>query len=212
MKGLYLGSILILGAAGAVAVPSGGDVLRLRITAASKHQDLISRAVADSSRAYGVPEKLIRAVIAQESGFKNGAVRFERHVFNRCISRSNNRGDCKNLSSSIGLMQIMGYHAKDHGMAVSELTDPRSNIELGTKILAECIRRRGGDYWKGLICYNGGKDYPPRIFNRIRKGELYAENFNPSRSAGQKNRKGGAVKGRKVSKLVPFKARSKRVG
>ena len=95
-----------------------------------------------------VPEAVVRAVIATESGFNPNAVRGEPHI-----------GD-----ASYGLMQVLlstarklGYPdtAPAEGLLVSSV-----NIHYGTKLLAQNIALTGN--WPDAIsAYNGG--YRPDI-------------------------------------------------
>lgn len=65
---------------------------------------------------------------------------------------SNFNTDAKNMGS-LGLMQVV---ASIHKINPREkLYDPEFNIEVGTKILKNCIKRAGGNIVDGLGLYNG---------------------------------------------------------
>lgn len=99
-------------------------------------------AIAAAHRAFPqVPVSVIKAVIAQESGFREGARRGEAHI-----------GD-----ASIGLMQLLMRTAKGlgYGGSVENLYVPGINVYYGTKLLSENYQRSGN--WEDAIsAYNGG--------------------------------------------------------
>lgn len=102
--------------------------------------------IKSASVRFGVPQLLIKAVIAAESGFKPDAYRAEPQI----------------EDASRGLMQVLrktaealGYSGDDAG-----LFEPYTNINLGTMLLSR-ERARAGDWPGAISAYNGG--YRPAL-------------------------------------------------
>ena len=91
------------------------------------------RIVRDAARTHGVDPHLIRAVIAQESGGRPGAV--------------SRRG-------AKGLMQLMDSTAA--ALGVRDSMDARENILGGTRYLRQLLDRFDGDLKLALASYNAG--------------------------------------------------------
>lgn len=101
--------------------------------------------VINAAGLYGVPPAGIIAVLATEGGQP------DKVSFNR------------NGSYDIGLMQVNSLWLDplaeswrvDRTTAEQALRQrPCTNIAVGTWILADCIRRRDGDFWQGVGCYH----------------------------------------------------------
>ncbi len=106
-------------------------------SAGKSHNEIISAA----SERFSVPQPLIRAVIEQESGFREDAV---------------------SQKGALGLMQLMPDTASLLG--VEDPFDAEQNIFGGTRYLRELIELYGGNLNKALAAYNAG---PSRVNDSI---------------------------------------------
>ena len=93
----------------------------------------LERLVNDAAARQKVSPKLVRAIVAQESGGRPCAV---------------------SHAGAQGLMQLMPEVQRE--FAVSDPFDARQSVEAGTKLLKILIDRYAGDLPKALAAYNAG--------------------------------------------------------
>lgn len=129
-----------------------------------------SELVATLSREAGINPIVTHAIIEQESGGKEDALRFEPHVYARMRGKTDE--ERRMLATSFGLTQVMGYHARQTcGLkSWAELLQPEKNIRCGLTVLKGNIKRTG-KLRAALVAYNGsGPDaerYGERVLARI---------------------------------------------
>jgi soluble lytic murein transglycosylase-like protein len=113
----------------------------------------------------GLSPSLVLAVIHQESGGKDRALRFEPVYLSSRITgnsewerRIREHGwDPRNVASSYGLMQLMFPTAWGYGCrAPEDLYDPERNVRYGCAHLAAMRKHAHGDTGAALAAYNGG--------------------------------------------------------
>jgi len=114
--------------------------------AANAAQDALTpKQLADAAAdKYGLPRKLVRSVMAAESGFEPQAV---------------------SPKGAVGLMQLMPATAQLLG---AEAGDPPQNVDAATRYLRDLLLKYDGALWHALAAYNAGpgavdkyKNIPP---------------------------------------------------
>jgi soluble lytic murein transglycosylase-like protein len=100
----------------------------------------LDRIVDDAAQRHNVDPNLVRAVIAQESGWNT-----------RAISRK----------GAVGLMQLIPETGQKYG--ARNLFDPAQNVDAGTSYLKSLLERYDGDINMTLAAYNAGENAVDRF-------------------------------------------------
>ena len=110
------------------------------------NKNQITDIVHEKALKYGVDERLILAIIGQESSFING--------------RTSSKG-------AKGLMQLMPATAKELG--ITDVNDPEQNIDGGVRLIKKFLEIYNGDVKKALAAYNSGMGNVNDILNGTNK-------------------------------------------
>lgn len=107
----------------------------------------------DASQVHGIDYELLQALIATESGFDTFAV---------------------SPKGAVGLMQLMPPTAERYGVKADKktpiekkLTDPKTNIKVGTSYLRDLIKMFPGQLELAVAAYNAGEGAVQRAGNKI---------------------------------------------
>ena len=107
----------------------------------------IGHAVLNAARRYTISPFLLLAVIAVESSFDRFAI---------------------SVVGAKGLMQVLPSQHRDRVLRTSDLTDARTNVEIGSEILQNYIRAADGNLENALYRYSGGaRGYARRVVDHM---------------------------------------------
>ncbi|MBN3766232.1 lytic transglycosylase domain-containing protein [Burkholderia sp. Ac-20365] len=123
------------------------DYLRQKFGLAKEKAEQISNAVRAASEKYALPPALILAIISIESRFKEKA---------------------KGGNGATGLMQVVPGAHRRMLKDVKDLTDPETNIEVGSAILYGYVKSAGGDLNAALKSYGGSQAYAEKVTGRVK--------------------------------------------
>ena len=123
------------------------DYLRQKFGLAKEKAEQISGAVRAASEKYALPPALILAIISIESRFKEKA---------------------KGGNGATGLMQVVPGAHRRMLKDVKDLTDPETNIEVGSAILYGYVKSANGDVNAALKSYGGSSAYAEKVNNRVK--------------------------------------------
>ncbi|MFC0399954.1 transglycosylase SLT domain-containing protein [Paraburkholderia rhizosphaerae] len=123
------------------------DYLAKKFGVAKEKAVQISNAVRVASEKYALPPALLLAIISIESRFKEKA---------------------KGRNGATGLMQVVPSAHRPLLKNVKDLTEPVTNIEIGSAILYGYAKSAGGDLNAALKSYGGSKAYADMVSLRAR--------------------------------------------
>jgi soluble lytic murein transglycosylase-like protein len=106
----------------------------------------ISDAVQSAASKYSLPPALLLAIISIESRFKEKA---------------------KGANGATGLMQVVPGAHRGLLRDVKDLTEPTTNIEVGSAILYGYMRSANGDMNAALKSYGGSQAYAKKVSLRV---------------------------------------------
>jgi soluble lytic murein transglycosylase-like protein len=118
------------------------DYLAQKFGVAKEKAAQISNAVRVASEKYALPPALLLAIISVESRFKEKA---------------------KGRNGATGLMQVVPSAHRPLLKNVKDLTEPDTNIEVGSAILYGYMKSAGGDLDAALKSYGGSKAYAQMV-------------------------------------------------
>src|ERR1700761_3719271 len=130
------------------------DYLAHKFGVAKEKAVQISNAVRVASEKYALPPALLLAIISIESRFKEKA---------------------KGRNGATGLMQVVPSAHRPLLKNVKDLTEPDTNIEVGSAILYGYMKSAGGDLNAALKSYGGSKAYAEMVGLRAKTFALVFE-------------------------------------
>jgi soluble lytic murein transglycosylase-like protein len=129
--------------------------------------------VKSKATALGLDPALCCAIVEQESGWNQWAIRYEPAFYTRYIVPLKlNPTESTARSISWGLFQTMGEVAWEHGFRGSypSLCDPSTGVDVGLNVWQSKLKAANGDATKALLLWNGGANpnYPAQVLARVK--------------------------------------------
>ncbi|HEX3638265.1 MAG TPA: transglycosylase SLT domain-containing protein [Paraburkholderia sp.] len=142
--------VLSLGLMQAATADENNDRMSAYLTQkfglAKEQAQKISDAVQSAASKYSLPPSLLLAIISIESRFKEKA---------------------KGANGATGLMQVVPGAHRGLLRNVKDLTEPTTNIEVGSAILYGYMRSANGDMNAALKSYGGSQAYAKKVSLRV---------------------------------------------
>ncbi|WP_323048569.1 lytic transglycosylase domain-containing protein [Paraburkholderia sp.] len=142
--------VLSLGLMQAASAEENNDRMTAYLTQkfglAKEKAQKISDAVQSAASKYSLPPALLLAIISIESRFKEKA---------------------KGANGATGLMQVVPGAHRGLLRNVKDLTEPNTNIEVGSAILYGYMRSANGDMNAALKSYGGSQAYAQKVSLRV---------------------------------------------
>lgn len=114
---------------------------------------------------------LVLAIIEQESGFIQYAVRYEPAFLVKYVPKNLSVTETHMRAVSWGLMQVMGQSARECGYngPLAQLCDPETGIRVGCTLFGRKLAKANSSVHQGLLYWNGGENlkYPDEVMARI---------------------------------------------
>lgn len=149
--------VLSLGLMQAAMADENGDRMSVYLThkfgLAKEKAQKISEAVQSAASKYSLPPALLLAIISIESRFKEKA---------------------KGSNGATGLMQVVPSAHRGLLRNVKDLTEPTTNIEVGSAILYGYMRSANGDMNAALKSYGGSQAYAQKVSLKVEDFENVA--------------------------------------
>lgn len=126
--------------------------------------------IEQAAKAYGLPARLVRAIVQVESGGRPDVQRHEPAFYERYVDGKpyqtfglSRQTEGYQRATSYGLMQVMGEVARELGLTDRSIEQalyiPASGLNYGCKRLAQMVKRFSArpDKWMAATsAYNGG--------------------------------------------------------
>jgi len=145
------------------------------------------REIETAARQHGLSPELLAAQVLVESSGRADAFRYEPGIAQQIADgrltpkRLPANPVPRRIASSYGLMQVLYITACDYGFAgePEALFLPSVSLEYGAAVLSDHLTWAGGDFFRALAAYNGGRGgnvkppfrnaaYATRVFEQAR--------------------------------------------